>query len=183
MTNGGTLIHTFRKGAHLRHTRRNFHPQQKPARSGFGALPHDDFKTIRAPEMIKINSVACGRHLIDQFLGGLAFFLKHAAFPGAGHCTNFGGTISERGLGGGAERSKGHRGNINRNFQFKRIFHDPATTTKNGRCITAFTIAFQRKARHSRRHKGQIVKGRQTFVKGVIAAHLIAAQLGERVHF
>ena len=59
----------------------------------------------------------------------------------------------------------------------------PATATKNGRCITAFTIAFQGKARHGRRHKGQIVKGRQTFIEGVIAAHLIAAQLGERVHF
>ena len=177
MARGRALIHADRQGAHLRHLLADLHAEQHPAGAGLGALTDDDLDRIRHAQVLEVEAVARGRHLVDQLVGGLALFGQHAALAGAGREARAGEAHAESALGVRAQRAEAHRRQVDGEGQLERLRDElgPAAADP-GLGLAVLAIALERQARHHARQEDEVVERRQLLERRE-AADLVAPEL------
>ena len=178
MAAGAALIDAHRQVAHLGHALGDLHAQQHAAAAGLGPLPHHHLDGIAAAQIVGVEAVARGQHLIDQGLGGLALLLRHAAVAGGAGGADLGAGPADRLLGIGAQRPEAHAGDGDGDLQMDRLLGEAGAEPDVGGAFLA--IALEGIAGDRGAEEEQIVEGRQLAL-GAEAADLIEALIGGAV--
>ena len=118
---GRALVDAGRQRARLGDDRRDLRAQQHAAGAGLGALADHDLGGVRHAQVVRVEAVAAGQHLVDELVGGLALEVEHAAVAGGGRDADAGGRRAQRLLGVARERAVAHAGDRDRRGQPDRL--------------------------------------------------------------
>ena len=174
MAGGAALVDAQRQVAHLGDFVLHFDAHQHPAGAGFGSLAHHDFDGLGLHQVVGVESVAAGQHLINQLLGRGPFRRQHTAVAGATGGPNQGCRLAQRGLGVGRQRAVAHAADVDRGFQYQRVLGVQRPDDRPR--VAAFLVAFQGEAGEASGKEGQVVEVGD-FLEGRKAAYAVAAKL------
>ncbi len=178
MAAGAALIDAHGQVAHLGNALGDLLAQQHAAAAGLRALPDHHLDRIGAAQIVGVQAVAGGQHLIDQRLRGLALLLGHAAVAGGGAGAHGGRGAADGLLGVGAKRAEAHAGDGDRDLELDRLLGEARAQRHIGGAFLA--IAFQGIARDGGAEEDEIVEGGQLAL-GAVAADFIEALIGGAV--
>ena len=139
------LVDAGRQVARSRRSRpRPSSPAAAPPVPGFAPWPIVSSIGVGRRQVVGVEAVAAGQHLVDQLVGRLALDVEHAAVAGGGRDADPGRRRAQRGLGVARERAVAHAGDRDRGvstigFAAKRV-------AEHGRVSARLAVALQRDA-------------------------------------
>ena len=172
---GRALVDAGRQRARLGDDRRHLRAQQHAAGARLRALADHDLGRVGHPQVVRVEAVAAGQHLVDQLVGGLALEVEHAAVAGGCRDADAGGGDAQRLLGVARERPVAHAGDRDRRGQPDRL-GAVAGADLDAR-VAGLAVALQRHPRKRAGHERQVLEVRGA-AGGAEAAIGVAAQLG-----
>ena len=175
------LIHADGQRSHARDPVRHLHAEQHAAGAGFRALAHHDLDAVRHPEVLEVQHVARRRHLVDQRRRRGPLVLEHPSLAGARHRARLRGAVAECGLRARGERPERHRSDVDRNRESDRLRDQPGTIAQHRLRPAALAVSLERQAGHGCRHEHEVVEAGHPVVERVVAAELVATELGHGV--
>src|SRR5207244_13123885 len=151
-------------------------PQQHPAGPRLGALPDGNLDGVGPEEVVDVEAVAAGEHLVDQQPRGLPLRGEHASVAGGGGRAGPGGGAAQRRLGVPGERPVTHPGDGDRDLELDRPPGVPRAQHRPG--DAALAVSLERYPRKRAGEEREVVEVRQrTGSERSEAAEPVAAEL------
>ena len=120
MPGGAALIDAGRQITDARDLRRYFGAEQQTAGARLGALADSQLDGVGLLEVMDVDAVAAGQHLVDQSARILALGRQHAAVARRGRRACLASAARQRYFGVVGEGTVAHAGDHNRNVEFDR---------------------------------------------------------------
>ena len=153
------LVDPRRQIAHGRDAVGDLVSEQHPAPARLGALADHDLDRVRAPQVVRVQAVARGQHLVHERLRVAALLLGHPAVARRGRRPHLGRSAPERLLRRRGQRAEAHPGDRDRDLQLERLLREARSEHDVG--AAALAVALERVTRHAGAEEEQVVEVRQ----------------------
>src|SRR5438093_5216951 len=141
------LVDPLWQGAHGRDAIGDLVAEQHPAPARLGALADDDLDRVRPPQVVCVQAVARGQHLIYERRRVAALLLGHPAVARGGRRPHLAGSAAERLLRRGGQSAEAHAGDRDRDLQLERLLREAGSQRNVG--PATLPIALERVPRHA----------------------------------
>ena len=135
-----------------------FAPSSTPPVPGFAPWPIDDLGGVGHPQVVGVEAVAAGQHLVDQLVGRLPLEVEHAAVAGGGRDADAGRRHAQRLLGVARQRAVAHAGDGDRRRAAGRL--GAVAAADLDRVSQRLAVALERHAGQGAGHERQVVEVR-----------------------
>jgi len=136
----------------------DFRPQQQAPGPWLCALPNGELDRAGPTQIVHVDAIARGQHLVNIVPGKLALRWGKAAVASGIRSADLGRRFGQCSLGIVGERAPAHAGNHDRNFELQRPLGEAPAEHRPGGAF--FSITLERDAGETAGQKGQVVEGR-----------------------